>query len=404
MEEPSPLQRVEEVGLKGLRAFQGRYRAPDPEPFTRQVGQKPPRPGSLARSEIHWFPVTRRSLLRAYHAWSLFLSMDYWAKCALRLAEKVVDPARHVAVISCGPPHQVHEAGHQVARRHGLPHLVDLRDPWSLQERVLEEKASPLYFVLERRQEKKVLSAAAMVISNTEAATAGLRSAYPAARCRFLTVRNGYDAEPEPNPPVRERFIIAYAGSLYYDRDPGPLFDAVNRLVSVEHLTPAELGMLFVGNVSQFDGLSLDQIARERGVAEFLTLVPRQPKPELTRLLAQASVLVSLPQDSHMAIPSKIYEYMSFHASLLVLAEEQSATWALLRDTPADVVPPGQPALLADALFRRYSDFRMGIIPRPLAGNPEMSREYQARILFDALADIAGDPRALGRAAPAKLP
>jgi glycosyltransferase involved in cell wall biosynthesis len=270
---------------------------------------------------------------------------------------------------------------------------VDLRDPWSLQERLLEPKASPLYFYIERWYERKSLASAALVVSNTAPATAALSRAYPRAPGRFLTVLNGYDEDPVPDCPPRSRFVIAYAGSIYYDRNPRLLFRAVSRVASTQSLTSADIGLHFVGNVERFDGVSLADMAREEGVEHLLTLQSRLPRQELFRVLEGASILVSLPQDSHMAIPSKIYEYMTFHATLLVMAEPGSATAQLLAGSGADVVAPHDLGTMAGVIARRYEEFREGEVPSPLATDRSFSRAEQARILLDAIEDVVtGDP------------
>ncbi len=389
-EVPSPLARLEQEALRILRSL-GRRPVKAPVAGLNHGGSGG-LPGSLRRSEIHWLPLTPRSVMRTYHAWSLFISTRHWGGLAARLARRLIGSGSHAAVITCGPPHQVHEAGRRLALRYGLPHVVDLRDPWSLQERVLEGKASPVYYILEGRDERRVMARAALVISNTGPATAALRAAYPEAPGRFLTIRNGYDIEPAPSAARRDKFIMAYAGSIYYDRTPRGLFRAVKRLVKSESLTRADLGMLFVGNVERFEDISLEQMAREEGVSEFLILLPRIARHELSRVLEDATILVSLPQDSHMAIPSKIYEYMSFHAALLAMADERSATAELLQGTSADVVPPDDIDRLAEVLIRRYHEFRRGVVPQPVARDRTLSRGHQARILFDALQEVAGSP------------
>ena len=53
-------------------------------------------------------------------------------------------------------------------------------------------------------------------------------------------------------------------------------------------------------------------------------------------------MLVNLPQDSHLCIPSKVYEYMRYAAWLLALEPADSATALLLRDSAADVVGSDQ--------------------------------------------------------------
>ena len=101
-------------------------------------------------------------------------------------------------------------------------------------------------------------------------------------------------------------------------------------------------------------------------------------------------MLVSLPQDSHLAIPSKVFEYMRYEAFMLALAEPQSATAQLLRDTPADVVRPDDVEALADVLRRRYLEHREGRRPQRIASDRRFSRRAQAERLFAAINGLLG--------------
>lgn len=143
-------------------------------------------------------------------------------------------------------------------------------------------------------------------------------------------------------PPTRHgtRFSIAYAGSIYLDRDPRLLFRATARVIARLGITPERRGLDFIGNVENYDGVPVSQIAREEGIAQFVTVGPSRPRPAMLDFLMHATMLVSLPQDSDLTIPSKIFEYMQFDACLLALAKHGSATELLLRDSGADVVAP----------------------------------------------------------------
>ena len=118
---------------------------------------------------------------------------------------------------------------------------------------------------------------------------------------------------------------------------------------------------------------------------------------EAAEFLARASVLVNLPQDSHLAIPSKIFEYMRFEAWLLALADPGSATEAVLRDTGADVAAPGDVDAIAAILRARYRQHREGEHARALAVDGKLSRGAQAQRLFDAIDRVLGhSPAAIG--------
>jgi hypothetical protein len=99
-------------------------------------------------------------------------------------------------------------------------------------------------------------------------------------------------------------------------------------------------------------------------------------------------VLVNLPQDSHLAVPSKVFEYLRFDAWLLVLAEPGSATELLLRDSGADLAAPDDVDAIARILRARYVEHRDGIRPRALARDRNLSRRAQAERLFAAIDEI----------------
>ena len=215
-----------------------------------------------------------------------------------------------------------------------------------------------------------------------------MRARYPRAASRIIAVMNGIDEEP-PVPSIQtDRFVVAYSGSIYLDRDPRPLLQAAARLVERRRPGPREFGILLVGNVAEFGGKPTLDLAREAGVDAYVETLPYRPRGETMELLAGAAVLVSLPQDSHMAIPSKIFEYMQFDAWLLVLNEPGSATARLLEGTDASVIPPRDVEGIAAALEGYYDRYRRGERPRRQAREERFSRRHQASILADALESV----------------
>lgn len=107
----------------------------------------------------------------------------------------------------------------------------------------------------------------------------------------------------------------------------------------------------------------------------------------MLRFLAGAAALVSLPQASPYAIPSKIFEYMRFPAWLLILAPPGSAVAGLLESTSAAVVDPTDIEQMTAVLRGWYRAFVSGRRPGPVAAEGAFDRESQANRLFDALED-----------------
>jgi glycosyltransferase involved in cell wall biosynthesis len=280
---------------------------------------------------------------------------------------------------------------------------MDLRDPWSLVQRLPEAIASPLSLALAARHERRAVGCAALVVANTEPLQLALQARYPEARARVTTVMNGYDEDPMPPSRHGRRFTIAYAGAIYLDRNPRVLFEAAARVVRELDLGPADFRIELMGDVASFDGVPTGVIAAEEGLEGFVGTRPPGSRREAMEFLAGASMLLSLPQDSDMAIPSKIFEYMQYDAWILALADRDSATERMLRGSAADVVAPADVDRLAGVLRKRYAQHARGERPVRLATDPRYSRRHQAQRLLDAIETYArhgGGVDTPGSAAP----
>ena len=351
------------------------------------------------RDGLRW-SLHPRDVLRGVRAWRAFAEEDRWARAAGRAAENVLDPAVHRAVVTCGPPHMVHAAGRRLARGSGVPLVLDFRDPWSLAPATARATGSPLWYLLAERHERAAVDAAALVVMNTAAAAGAMRRAHPAAADRTVAVMNGCDDEPLPPRREEGRFVVAYAGSVYIDRDPRPLFRAAARVVRETGAAPDRFRLVFVGHAGTFGGAPLEALAAAEGIGGHVDVLPRRPRAEALALLAGASVLLSLPQGVDLAIPSKVFEYARFSAWLLALAAPSSATAALLRGTAADVVAPDDEEGIARVLRARWAQWAAGERPRPV-NDGRFDRRRQADVLFGEIERRTGTSPAgrRGRAA-----
>lgn len=361
-------------------------------PATLATGSHRPAPAPEldTRDQLRW-SASPGGLSRAWNGWRTFADDWSWAGAAQRAAETLLDG--HDLIASCGPPHMSHIAASNVASRTGTPFLMDMRDPWSLSPALPREIASPLWYRLAESYEANALSVATVAVVNTTAHAHALGALHADYADRIITVMNGCDRDVIPA-TNESRFIVCYAGNIYIDRDPRLVFRAVARLIAKHDLSPAQVGIELLGHVDSFAGASMRELAELEGVGDFLTIYPRMPRSEALAMMARAAVLVSLPQDIDLAIPSKIFEYTQFNAWLLALARPSSATAELLQGSGADVVLPEDEAHIAEVLDQHYMEFRLRGRPRPINHDGRFDRETQAHILFDAIAQrIAERPR-----------
>ncbi|MFN2400264.1 MAG: hypothetical protein ABR543_16750 [Gemmatimonadaceae bacterium] len=351
------------------------------------------RPASLVRDGIRWTIGRPRDYRRAYHALSNYAFYGRWARDAAELALSVIESGVHQAVVTSAPPHMAHEAGRRVSHATGLPFVMDMRDPWRLVEVVSEDVASPVWLWLATRYEQKAVRQASLIVANTEPCRQAMARTYPESAGKIIAVMNGYDDEPLPPARHSGRFTIAYAGGLYWGRDPRPLFAATARVVRDLGLTPEQLGLDIIGHVEGEGGVSLSEIARAEGVTDYVRAGPPRPRKEALEFLAQATMLVNFDvAENNLVIAAKVFEYMRFEAWLLLLTRPGSAPDLLLRDSGADVVRPDDVDGIETVLRKRYEMHRRGLRPTPIARNGRFSRRHQAGILLDAIEKITGEP------------
>ena len=79
-----------------------------------------------------------------------------------------------LGVVTSAPPHWTHDAGRRIAAALRVPFVMDMRDPWSLFEQLMERLASPLTFYFTRTREERGVKAASLVVANTEQARRAL--------------------------------------------------------------------------------------------------------------------------------------------------------------------------------------------------------------------------------------
>ena len=333
---------------------------------------------ALTHHEVKRQSSGGRGAVRAYFAWLEYARNLNWARAAARLGIELARTNRYRVIVSSSPPHLAHEASRLISHATGLPFVMDMRDPWSLQERLPESMASPLWFRLARRYESRCVHEAALITMNTEHVGALMRRGYPESAPRIAVVRNGADRDPLPAPQRDGRFTIRFAGSVYSDRDPRLVFRAASRVARERGLTPEQFAVELAGDM---DAEWIRQVADEEGVAAYVQLHGLLPRRGVLEFLANATVLLSLPlaQDHDTSIPAKIYEYVRFSAWLLVLAHPESALADLLRDSEADLVAPQDVDGITELIRRRYDQFACGETPAPAGRNGRFDRSVQAQ-------------------------
>ncbi|MCC6242655.1 MAG: glycosyltransferase [Gemmatimonadaceae bacterium] len=285
-------------------------------------------------------------------------------------------------IVSSGPPHYAHWAAFQIAQRTGVPHVVDLRDPWG------DGGAMKPLLIFDpdlRRRAPTVLRAASAVIVNTNESAHALLREHSLDRSRVVTIPNGSDLSAV-TPPLKDGpqpFRITHCGSLYLDRDPRPFLEAVSRVQKSQKLAPDELRVTFMGPPVRVEGKSLDEWGEFYGLRAFLDILPFGSRKDARALLAQSAMAVAFQGASPTQIPAKIFEYVSYPLFLLALVGTNSATAAILQNSTAIVLNIDDVDGIERAITSALHQFRERGLPTAVGADGRFSRAHQARALLD---------------------
>lgn len=141
------------------------------------------------------------------------------------------------------------------------------------------------------------------------------------------------------------KFILLYAGNLGHT-------SALEDVIEAARLLKAEKDMVFVIIGEGVKKAALQASTLRYGL-ENVRFLPYQPRERYAETLAAADVsLVTLnPSASHTSLPSKIFNIMASARPILAVAEAASEAARLVRrERCGVVVPPAQPALLAETV------------------------------------------------------
>jgi glycosyltransferase involved in cell wall biosynthesis len=276
-----------------------------------------------------------------------------WLPRAWRACRRAVAEQRPEALLTSGPPHQVHWLGLWLKRRYGLPWVADFRDPWYPEGRT--DRGRDLASWRVALQERAVVHAADAVVANAPGAARLLRRAYPGLRSKVVTLPNGYDREAfdgfeRPVPPAGRRPRVVHAGAIYAGRDPRPFLDAVRALGADGRLAPEAA---FFGPPSEA-GLNLADEVRRRGLADRIEVHGQVPYARCLREMAAADILLLMDSPGRtVGVPAKLYEYLGAGRPVLALGEpEGDLAWVLRQSgVPYRIAPPGDATAVATALL-----------------------------------------------------
>jgi glycosyltransferase involved in cell wall biosynthesis len=288
------------------------------EPYDESLLSSVPDQTKVLRVDYPGDPVSRMA--------SRLFPYETWLPAAWPRISRLVSEWKPDCVLTTSPPDNVHLLGRRVQSRFGIPWIADLRDPWVRSQN--SEHGRGLRGMLARYCADMTMVRADHIAVNTPTYVRLLTESFPQHAGKIAVYTNGHDlsgnevsrgAERKPEMPV----TLLHAGEIYLNRDPRPVFGALQSLRSnvADWSTGARFVLMGRWDSAEFD---LPEVVRSAGVADCVELIEQVPHAQALTAMRQADILVLLQSEETSAIPAKLYEYLTFGKPILAIADPRS--------------------------------------------------------------------------------
>ena len=227
-------------------------------------------------------------------------------------------------IFSTSSPTTDHLIAYRLKRKTGLPWVAELRDLWTQNHNY--QRTRPLCY-LEMGLEKHVLNAADAVVTVSQSWAEELRKRIDVP---VHVISNGFDSSDYPSRvPLAKPFTISYTGILYAgNQDPAPLFDAIAAMHRKGLISPRKVHLRFIGRYVD----SVLDIAKQRGISEYLEIRETISREEALRLQAESALLLVLSWNGPQRvgwIGLKLYEYFGSGRPVLAIGPKDCGSSVL---------------------------------------------------------------------------
>jgi glycosyltransferase involved in cell wall biosynthesis len=368
---------------KGMKSLGQRLVKNHPQPKPAPMPEPATQPDAAKKSAPR--------LLRVPNSLEAWLSVPdkgiYWAPWALAEGRRA---ARRADILyATSPPNSVLVIAAILAKLTRRPLVVDLRDPWCYDSTA--RGRTRIHAWLDQRLERFSLAAASLIICNTQPVAKMYQAQYPQIPAsRFTVIPNGYDEEdvgsvtPVPRSPTSQAFRIGYFGTVYFGRDPSPLFAAARELMENGQIPRGGIEFTYYGSQAE----AVRSMAEAAGVPDAVSTHPTVPHAEALKAMASCDVLLVLgsAEADKYAVPGKVYEYLGLRKPILTLAGPGALADLMTRERFGLRVALGEAEALKSALVRLYHDVVAQSLDRYVLPDPRhLSRREMTRQLAAAM-------------------
>jgi hypothetical protein len=325
-----------------------------------------------------------------------------WYRPAVACANELLAKQSIDVILATSPPRVAPLIARDLARRHHLPWVLDLRDPW-MPPWKHSGATMPLIAALLQRLFRACTKSATAIVHNTERLRRDTSRLVPASSAKTYCIPNGFEPDFVGGRGRRTRgFSIGYYGNITGDRSATIFLEGLRRWIDRgPQGRRLEVKARFTGAVFGSLRTSIDAL----GLDDVVTLSPSVSRAEVPSLMVEDFMLLLLANNQPLQVPGKAYDYLASCRRILAMTERDSATADLLGGAPGCAITEtaDEVAEALDTFYRAYSRDPSGYVERGEfladAAYPRRAGEF-ARLLREVCELPRADRTALAGAVP----
>lgn len=357
------------------------------------------------------------------------IPFKWWVAAAKRLCHKVVQIEKPKAICVTVSPFPAVKAAEEVAKKHGIPWVVDMRDPWAIDP--LRFYSTWFHYRLDLKTMRHTCHEANAVIMNTPRALAALKDRFPESPSnKLFCITNGWDrqdmdiritrkAARNPGKALNIIYVGGFLTRAAFSIDPiskkllgvksNRLFDlvkfslgksnllarsmyyllkALRLLLDAGKISNNDIHLILVGNLTQEDKNLVSMFGLE-SMVEYKGFVSHE---ESIRYLASADVTflaVHKPLNGQppLTIPEKTYEYMAMNKPILALVPPGDARDFVRQSGLGFTCDPTNVEEIAQTLLDLLHKYR-STAELAVEVDEKFIQQFERRILTKKLAEV----------------
>ena len=331
-----------------------------------------------------------------------------WRPQAMREGLKLLREIPHDAIIATGPPFSSFLVGAALAKKTGVPLMLDYRDEWSISNAYWENKQQGRVanWIQTRMQRRAVLASQSLLATTPSSAEAVAEFARQVGSSAPAThIYNGFDpddfASHDAAPIVKKDYgrgtglyRMSFIGTLWNLNSITPLVEGICQLAAENPQLVSHLELVCAGRKTADQEAHLDRL---NGLPCHVVRLPFVEHSEAVQLMRASDALLMLNTDlpeTKRIINAKTFEYMAARRPVFVVAPEGDV-WDILRDLPGTVLcAPSNVGAITERLGLEIERHRCGVHHNDAHWNIErFERRYLAGELAHLLDALIGNTR-----------